>query len=89
MKTQLLSRWLLAVGRRSEAEAILSRAAEENRKSENKKPTNESLKPTKTEEGGEEDGRKEGKAGKGEVESRGNVFDLFKTFHLCKSTLIM
>ena len=87
MKTQLLFRWLLAVGRKSEAEAILSRAAEENRKSE--KPTKESLKPTKTEEGGEEDGRKEGKAGKGEVESRGNVFDLFKTFHLCKSTLIM
>ena len=80
----------MAVGRRSEAEAILSRAAEENRKSENKKPTNnESLKPTKTEEGGEEDGRKDDKAGKGEVESRGNVFDLFKTFHLCKSTLIM
>ena len=89
MKAQLLSRWLLAVGRRSEAEAILSRAAEENRKSENKTPTKESVKPTKTEEGGEEDGSKEGKAGKTEVESRGNVFDLFKTFHLCKSTLIM
>ena len=79
----------MAVGRRSEAEAILSKAAEENRKSENRKPINESVKPTKTEEEGEEDGRKEGKAGKGEVESRGNVFDLFKTFHLCKSTLIM
>ena len=79
----------MAVGRRREAEAILSRAAEENRKSENKKSTKESVKPTKTEEGGEEDGRKEDKAGKGEVESRGNVFDLFKTFHLCKSTLIM
>ena len=76
----------MAVGRRSEAEAILSRAAEENRKSENRKPTsNENVKPTKTEEGGEEDGRKEA----GEVESRANVFDLFKTFHLCKSTLIM
>ena len=79
----------MAVGRRSEAEAILSRAAEENKKSENKKPTEESGKPTKTEEGGEEDGRKDNKAGKGEVELRGNVFDLFKTFHLCKSTLIM
>ena len=79
----------MAVGRRSEAEAILSRAAEENRKSENKKPTKETVKPTKTEEGGEEDGRKEGEAGKTEVETRGNVFDLFKTFHLCKSTLIM
>ena len=79
----------MAVGRRSEAEAILSRAEAENRKSKNKKPTKESVKPTKTEEGGEEDGRKDGKAGKGEVESRGNVFDLFKTFHLCKSTLIM
>ena len=43
----------MAVGRRSEAEAILSRAAEENRKSENKKPTKEIMKPTKTEEGGE------------------------------------
>ena len=89
MKTQLLSRWLLAVGRRSEAEAILSRAAEENVTSKNKKSTDESVIPTKTEEGGEEDGRKEGKAGNGEVESRGNVFDLFRTFHLCKSTLIM
>ena len=89
MITQLLPRWLLAVGRKSEAEAILSRAAEENRKSENKIPTNESVKPTLTEEGGEEDGRKEDKAGKGAVESRANVFDLFKTFHLCKSTLIM
>ena len=79
----------MAVGRRSEAEAILSKAAEENRKSENRKPINESVKPTKTEEEGEEDGRNEGKAGKGEVESRANVFDLFKTFHLCKSTLIM
>ena len=74
----------MAVGRRSEAESILSKAAEENRK-----PINESVKPTKTEEEGEVDERNEGKAGKGEVESRANVFDLFKTFHLCKSTLIM
>ena len=50
----------MAVGRKNEAEAILSRAAEENGKSENKKPTNETVKPTKTEEGGEEDGEEGG-----------------------------
>jgi len=86
-------RWLLAVGRRKEAEVILASAEKENGRVE----TGGSLAlEDKAKNLAKEDGRFE-EAGQGEnvlrggdeAESAGNVFDLFKTPHLRKSTLIM
>ena len=80
---------MLAVGRRKEAEDILAAAEKENgrcARDEDGKANNEEKAENEEKAKNEEKAEKEGNS---EAEPAGNIFDLVRTPHLRKSTLIM
>ena len=82
---------MLAVGRRKEAEDILAAAEKENGRCERDRNEDDKAKNEEKAEN-EEKAKNEEKAekeGNSEAEPAGNIFDLVRTPHLRKSTLIM
>ena len=75
---------MLAVGRRKEAEDILAAAEKENGRCERDEDDKAKSEAEKAK--NEEKAEKEGNS---EAEPAGNIFDLVRTPHLRKSTLIM